>query len=615
MIRAAGIMFLTDAGETLLLKRGPGGDWPGAWCFPGGQVEDGETVEQAAVRECEEELGFCPDGDRRVWTRRISDNAAPVPAENINPVPPIGEPVDYTTFVQRVSERFDPKLNGEHTAFAWGKIDTPPEPLHPGARVSLARVHMDELGVARAIAAGDLVSPQHYENVWLFALRITGTGTAYRQKLEEYVYRRPENYLTPEFLARCNGLPVIWEHPDAGRLDTKEFVDRIIGTILLPYIQGDEVWGVAKIYDNDAAQRMASKQLSTSPAVVFRQTDGNVHATLEDGRSLLVEGKPSLLDHLAICEEGVWDKGGPPAGVDLPTTETSGGTDMSEVEKEVEGVEERSDNKEGGGNLDKLLTAIDAMCDRFGAMEKRMDSMEGKYGARKDDDEEEDVKRAVPKADDDEDDAHHARKDDDEEEDVKDDDDDEDEPGKPPELMADKSRKDSRHVRKDSAPRRSAIEDHAYTKLARLEAIVAAMPKSVTDADYAAMADYQARADSIYRAHGEAAPPPMQGETAGAYRVRLAKGMQQHSVAWAGISLRDLPSKALDLAENAIYADAQAAANSPTSAGLGMLREVKRRDPAGRREYSEFVGDIRAFTGEFRSDAATVKFNRNAGKI
>ena len=600
MIHAAGIMFLTDAGETLLLKRGPGGDWPGAWCFPGGTVEDGEATEQAAIRECKEELGFCPDGERRVWTRRISDNAM----DPLSNAP--GEPVDYTTFVQRVSDRFDPKLNGEHTAFAWGKANTPPEPLHPGARVSLARLSMDELGVARAIMAGDLVSPQQYENVWLFALRITGTGTAYRQKLEEYVYRRPENYLTPDFLARCNGLPVIWEHPEGGRLDAKEFVDRVIGTILLPYIQGDEVWGIAKIYDDDAAQRMASKQLSTSPAVVFRQTDGNVHAKLEDGRSLLVEGKPSLLDHLAICEEGVWDKGGPPAGVDLPTTETSGGIDMSEVEKEVEAAEARPDASEGG-NLDKLLTAIDAMCDRFGAMEKRMDSMETKYSASKDDDEAEDVKRAIPKAD--------AAEEEEEAAEVKDDDDDEGEPEKAPELMADRSRKDSRDVRKDSTPRRSAIDDYAHAKLRKLEAIVAAMPKNATDADYAAMADYQARADSIYRAHGEAAPPPMVGETAGAYRVRLAKGMQAHSTAWAGIALRDLPDAALALAETAIYADAQVAANSPASAGLGMLREVKRRDPAGRREYSEFVGDIRAFTGEFRSDAASVKFNRNAGKI
>jgi hypothetical protein len=37
--------------------------------------------------------------------------------------------------------------------------------------------------------------------------------------------------------------------------------------------------------------------------------------TLEDGSVLLIEGKPSLLDHVAICELGVWDKGKDPEGI------------------------------------------------------------------------------------------------------------------------------------------------------------------------------------------------------------------------------------------------------------------------------------------------------------
>ena len=34
---------------------------PGEVCFPGGQIEDGETPLEAAVRETEEELGICRD--------------------------------------------------------------------------------------------------------------------------------------------------------------------------------------------------------------------------------------------------------------------------------------------------------------------------------------------------------------------------------------------------------------------------------------------------------------------------------------------------------------------------------------------------------------------------
>ena len=38
-----------------------------------------------------------------------------------------------------------------------------------------------------------------------------------------------------------------------------------------------------------------------------------------DGEPLLLEGNPVLLDHPAICEQGVWDKLGDPAGVKSDT--------------------------------------------------------------------------------------------------------------------------------------------------------------------------------------------------------------------------------------------------------------------------------------------------------
>jgi 8-oxo-dGTP pyrophosphatase MutT (NUDIX family) len=604
MIRAAGIMFVTDDGETLLLKRGPGGDWPGAWCFPGGEAKEGETLEETAERETIEELGFLPKGEKRVWTRRISNNQLPdfqtqvdpMPEEKLNPVPPFGEPVDYTTFVQRVKEHFEPELNGEHTGFAWCKLDEPPEPLHPGAAVSLKRMFMDELQVAKCIRDGELVSPQHFENVWLFALRITGTGTAYRRRLDEYVYRKPENYLTSEFLERCNGLPVIWEHPEAGKLDGKEFADRIIGTILLPYIQGDEVWGIAKIYDDGAANLMATKQLSTSPAVVFRHTDGNVHAKLENGHSLLVEGKPSLLDHLAICEEGVWDKGGDPAGVELSTSKTSGGENMPDVEKEVKVAEERADAETG--NIDKLLMGIDALCDRLDAMEKRMDSM-----SKARDDENGDDK-GMAKADEDEE-SKMAKADEDEPEMAKADEDageGETSPAEPKEMAADEDQKMPLYgSRKDSAaPRASNIDAHVMKEVRRLAQLVGQMPKVMGDADYAAMADYQARADDVYGAFGERAPAPLQGETPNAYRIRLAKGMQRYSAAWKEVPLRDLPNNALEIAERQIYVDASAAARSPANVDAGSLRAIRKRD-ASDRMITEFVGEPSAWMGEFRT--------------
>ena len=300
---AAGVLFQTADDKVLFLQRSPQGDHAGEWCFPGGKVEDGETTADAAIREVMEEIGYAIEALPLPLTRRVKDG------------------VDFTTYLVKLAEPFTPTLDAEHTAFTWAPVLTPPRPLHPGCMVALNRSGMDELGVAQAMAAGDLASPQRYDNMTLFAMRITGTGVSYRAKFNEYVYRRPENYLTPEFVQRCNGLPVIWEHPEKAMLNSDEFGSRVVGTMLWPYIDGDEVWGIAKVFDADAIKAMSDKQLSTSPAVVFRDQSVNCKMELEDGSTLLIEGKPSLLDHLAICEVGVWDKGGPPEGIRTDSAE------------------------------------------------------------------------------------------------------------------------------------------------------------------------------------------------------------------------------------------------------------------------------------------------------
>src|SRR5271157_2018957 len=308
--------------QVLFVKRGAGSDYPGFWAFPGGRSNLNETLEECAEREAREEIGPAPYGKLTYWTRRIAprDTTGPAPTPVASEGPPLPPPdgplVDITTFRAEVRDEFVPKLNREeHTAYAWASIKTPPEPLHPGAAIALARYNATETDIGKMIVAGEISSPQRFENVTMFDLRLTGTGVAYRTGLDEHVYRPPEIYLTPEFLERCNGLPVIWLHPPKGSLDSKEFAKRIIGSITCPYIKNDEVWGIAKVWDDVAAREMEEKQLSTSPAVVFKPTDGNKTIDLDDGSTLLIEGKPSLLDHVAICEEGVWDKGGMPAGV------------------------------------------------------------------------------------------------------------------------------------------------------------------------------------------------------------------------------------------------------------------------------------------------------------
>ena len=374
VIRAAGILIVDTKGRALFLKRGPGGDAHGEWCFPGGRLENDEPASEAAVRETEEECGFKADPKSLVmWSRRIAvrgpapplamEVPAVVQALTEAPVATAAadvDQVDFTTFLCKGIEPFTPEIDtsGEHVAYAWCPLDQPPEPLHPGCRIALAKINMDELGIARAIRDGELTSPQYYANVWLFALRITGTGVAYRTKWKEYVWRDPSMYLNDEFLARCNGLAVIFEHPKKrATLDSKEFSDRAVGSVLLPYIKGDEVWGIAKIYDEPTAQLMCDEQLSTSPAVVWRDPDENNKLEMEDGSKLLIEGKPSLLDHLAICALGVWDKGGDPSGVEA-------------VRADSEMVVSPWARSEIGRKLDRAIavmrgTEIDDLCRRI----------------------------------------------------------------------------------------------------------------------------------------------------------------------------------------------------------------------------------------------------------
>lgn len=317
MIRAAGILFLVG-NTALFLRRGDGGDHGGEWCCPGGKIEGDETAEDAAIRECEEECGFIVKPSMlRAWTRTVSSSDIPPAIDGEIPVEV--EPVDFTTFIVRLPEQFTPVLCDESDGYCWAPVTGAPQPLHPGMQVALDRLTMDELGVARAIAAGRLASPQKYENVWLFAIRITGTGISYRHARKEFVWRDPSNYLNDEFLARCNGLSVIWEHPKKSLLNHDEFSERIVGSVMLPYLRADkpdEVWGVAKIYDDDAAHDMSENAMSTSPAVNFSDPTENDRVMLEGGKIMLIEGKPSLLDHIAICPLGVWDKSGPPTGVE-----------------------------------------------------------------------------------------------------------------------------------------------------------------------------------------------------------------------------------------------------------------------------------------------------------
>lgn len=573
-VQAAGTLIVAD-GNVLFLRRGAGGDHPGEWAFPGGHIEAGETPEEAARRETQEETGYEP---HKLIELGKSDDGA----------------VEFTTFYNE-SRPFDVALSDESTEFLWSPLGSWPEPLHPGCRFvlesdafkAIRKAHMTETELARAMVAGDYSSPQFFVNMWMFDIRITGTGTSYRSKDEEYVFRPPEEYLNDEFLARCNGLPVIVDHPENANLNSEEFKKRAVGSVMLPYIKGDEVWAIVRIYDEATATLMSQEQLSTSPNVVFRNPKlENTVVTLDNGEKGLIEGNPKLLDHIAICEVGVWDKGGPPTGVSTTNVQEPEMTEEerkakadAEAKQELEAkakadaeeaakadAEEKS--KADAEKWDKLMSAVDSLKDD---MCKRMDALEGK---KADSMPAEELPVADKKADSEKEAEEKAK--------------------------ADAEEKEKEEAKADAAKRESALLDRVNQLEKMLVQTAQLTPKPLTDADHAAFADVQAKADGLYNAFGKQAARALNGEDVLAYRKRLAAPMKSHSAAWKDVDLSKLDAAVFDIAETAIYADAMDAAVRPVDSPEGGLRAVTKDTGTGHR-VTTFYGKPSDWMDDFRA--------------
>ena len=644
MIRAAGVMLLTPTDEVLFLKRSAGSDHPGEWCFPGGVIEAGEDAEEAARREVREEIGPFGYSALTLLTRQIGE-------------------VDFTTFLGRVPSQSNPDLSDEHTGWAWAKRTDPPEPLHPGCRIALRRPDMNELDIARVMASGELASPQRYGTFWMFNIRLTATGLAYRGPVkdkagkvireEEFVWRDKSLYLNDDFLARAAGTPVIFVHPDKPKLDSEEFNKRIVGVTFLPFIRDDDVWAVSKIYDDATVNWMLREQISTSSGVVFGESSGNQKLKTENGKTLLIEGIPGLWDHIALVPNGVWDKGGPPTGVETLTQESTHVADETEEEKKAR--EEREDRaRKDADRMDRLDAMLTKMDSRMDAMEKeredraRKDAEEDRerkdrerhdaarkdrFGARKDGEAYKDWKArhdademammdALEKGGVEKDRARKDAKDcrmDAEEHERKDGGESFEkwakEEGEEPEHKEDRAKKDAEEkerMEKEEQDRKDAAARHdsQATQIADLQAALKRLTTEIPAGERDALAKAQHRADGVSAMFGERAPTPMAGETSLDYRKRLLKKYQTHSAHFKETRFDGIPGEALGGVEDTVYHDAVVAAKAPATARPGLLMEIVRPDAAGR-QIKTYVGDPMAWMAPYMSQGARGRIRRN----
>ena len=67
IVRRGAVAVIVRDNRLLLVRRSEHVIAPRMYCFPGGGIEDGETEEEALVRELEEELGCLVVPRRRLW--------------------------------------------------------------------------------------------------------------------------------------------------------------------------------------------------------------------------------------------------------------------------------------------------------------------------------------------------------------------------------------------------------------------------------------------------------------------------------------------------------------------------------------------------------------------
>jgi len=102
MERSVAGILLHD-GKAFVAKRGNQGSFSGCWEFPGGKVEDGESDEEAIVREFDEEFGM-----RILATRMLGETL----------FPHRGKERILAAWLIELAPQAQPKLL-EHEAIAW----------------------------------------------------------------------------------------------------------------------------------------------------------------------------------------------------------------------------------------------------------------------------------------------------------------------------------------------------------------------------------------------------------------------------------------------------------------------------------------------------------------
>ncbi len=120
-ITASGCLFYAKSSKRFLFLHRQQKQ-KGTWGMVGGSTHDTETPWQGLQREIVEEIGFQPTISKTIPLELFVSKDTKF---------------RFHTFVCVVDQEFAPKLNVEHSGYAWVSVNSWPLPLHEGVKKTL----------------------------------------------------------------------------------------------------------------------------------------------------------------------------------------------------------------------------------------------------------------------------------------------------------------------------------------------------------------------------------------------------------------------------------------------------------------------------------------------
>ena len=351
---AAGILYRAGDSVLLCLRSGGCADYPLHWAFPGGKIEEGETSEQAALRESQEEIGYAPTDP--LFFMDYGDG--------------------YTTYVSNAAEPFSPELNNEHAGYMWAPLNALPSPLHPGVANVLASLPVRGIGMDERKYDTNgwyevKANPISKAGIFPYSGRQLGLEGPDADRIFN-VLRPPEELADPECVESFKLLPWIDDHVMLGPVAQemtqaampaeKKGVQGVIGENV--FYKDGTLFANIKVFSSTLAALIEAgkRELSAGYRCIYEITGGVWNGLRYDAVQRKIRG-----NHLALVREG---RMGPDVAVMDHFTFTFDA-------KDIEMDENKSDGVGSSMTLEQLVNVVSELAPQVAKLTAAMGTMLG----------------------------------------------------------------------------------------------------------------------------------------------------------------------------------------------------------------------------------------------